>query len=293
MDLDALCQLAMEAAKSAGRLITTYRNTDFTIRHKDVGNSEASQVVTEVDHKAQAAIIGILQSSCDQYNLALLAEESTDNGQRQHKPAFLCVDPMDGTLSFVNNTHGYAVSIALVAQTGKPLLGVVYDPVEDHLYHAIDGLGAYKNGEPLHIQTMNPEQALILQVDPGFKQHPWFEITQQGLEQIAQQLGINGARIQYKAGAVMNACYVLETANSCYFKYPRSGNSGGSLWDYAATACLFKEAGAIACDIYGMPMELNRKGNTFMNHRGILYASNPQLATAIVALHQRLQRNMG
>ena len=289
MDLNALCQLAMDAAKCAGRIINAYRNTDFTIRHKDVGNSEASQVVTEVDHKAQAAIVEILKPSCDQYNLALLAEESTDDGQRQHKPAFWCVDPMDGTLSFVNNTHGYAVSIALVTQNGKPLIGVVYDPVEDNLYHAIDGLGAYKNGDALHTQAMNPEQALTLQVDPGFKQHPWLETTREGLEQIAQQLGLKGAMIQYKAGAVMNACYVLETANSCYFKYPRLDNSGGSLWDYAATACLFNEVGAIASDISGKPMELNRKGNTFMNHRGILYASDPQLAAAIVALNQSLQ----
>ena len=56
---------------------------------------------------------------------------------------------------------------------------------------------------------------------------------------------------------------------------------GGSLWDYAATACLFGEAGAVVSDVHGDPLDLNRSDSTFMNHRGAVYATDLDLAERI------------
>ncbi|KRT56097.1 3'(2'),5'-bisphosphate nucleotidase CysQ family protein [endosymbiont of Ridgeia piscesae] len=280
-----LSQLAFSAAHAAGHIIETHRQTKIQFHHKESSASLAGQVVTEVDHKAQAAILEILEPSRAEYDLALLTEESPDDGQRQEKPAFWCIDPLDGTLAFINNTPGFSVSIALVARNGDPLIGVAYDPVEQVLFHAIRGQGAYKNGHPIQIPDLDPKQPLILSIDFSFQSHPWLEHTRTGLHDIARQLGLDGSDIQFRTGGVMNACGILEDPNICYFKYPRSDNSGGSLWDYAATACLFHEAGAVASDIYGHPMELNRPDSTFMNHRGLLYAAHQALADRIIALH--------
>jgi myo-inositol-1(or 4)-monophosphatase len=288
-NLEELCQLAITAARAAGEIITTSLQDNVDVQYKEVGSSAASQVVTEVDYKAQAAILDILQPSCIKFNLALVAEESADDDLRKEKPAFWCIDPMDGTLAFINKTQGFSVSIALVAQNGKPLIGVVYDPVKQNLYHAIDGRGAYKNEQNIHVPELNPQQALVLYTDPSFETDPRLEQTYTGLQEIAQRLGLNGADIQFKVGAVMNACNILEQPNSCYFKYPRKANSGGSIWDYAATACLFNEAGAIASDISGLPMELNRVNNTFMNHRGLLYCGQQKLADQIIELYKKLR----
>ena len=78
----------------------------------------------------------------------------------------------------------------------------------------------------------------------------------------------------------MNACKVLTNPFACYLKLPKA-DGGGSLWDYAATACLFKEAGAVATDVYGKNFELNRGDSTLMCHRGILFATNESLARKI------------
>ncbi len=282
--LAKLSGLAVEAARAAGRIIRVHRNTGVQVRHKDVGDSIASQVVTEVDLKAQVAILEVLRPSLGEYGLALLAEESPDDGQRHEKPAFWCIDPMDGTLAFINGTPGFAVSIALVARDGSPLIGVVYDPVEDALYHAAQGQGARKNGQPIALPGLDPALPLVLRTDISFRKHPRFEQTREGLQRIAGELGLAGVEIQCAVGAVMNACGVLQEPNSFYFKYPRQGDSGGSLWDYAATACLFGEAGAVACDAQGRPMELNRADSTFMNHRGILYATDRYLAERVMAV---------
>jgi 3'(2'), 5'-bisphosphate nucleotidase/myo-inositol-1(or 4)-monophosphatase len=286
--LSTLSQLAIFAATAAGEIIARHYQEPVEVRHKDRGDSIASQVVTEIDHRAQAAILEIIEPSCDRFNLAMLAEESTDSGERLTKPAFWSIDPLDGTLAFIRQQPGFAVSIALVTREGEPLIGVVLDPVEKHLCHAVRGGGIFKNGRPLTIPALRTDRPLVLQTDPSFQRHPWFDKTRDGLETIARKLGLPGAEIRYAAGGVMTACQILENSNICYFKYPRSTESGGSLWDYAATACLFHEAGGIATDIHGQPMALNRRGSTFMNHHGLLYAATPELAAHIRALHRRL-----
>ncbi len=290
--LHILTQQAVHAARAAGHVINAHRQAKVPVHYKHTGSSMASQVVTEVDRKAQAAILHILQPTCEDYDIALLTEESPDNGQRRNKQAYWCIDPMDGTLAFINNTPGFAVSIALVARDGTPLIGVVYDPVEQVLLQAQRGGGAFKNDQAMQVSEPDPEQPLILQTDFSFQAHPWLEQTRLGLLDIARQLGLNGADIQFRTGAVMNACHILENPNHCYFKYPRSDNSGGSLWDYAATACLYHAAGAVAADILGRPLDLNRSNNTFMNHRGLLYASQRDIADRIIALNQRLQDHL-
>lgn len=287
--LQTLAGQAVIAAQAAGEIIRAHNQTNLQIQHKEVGTSTASQVVTEVDHKAQAAILEILEPTCVEFDLALLAEESPDDGLRQQKRAFWCIDPMDGTLAFINGKQGYSVSIALVSRTGSPLIGVVYDPVEQTLYQAVSGRGVFTNDRKLQLPGLDPSRPLVLQTDYSFKSHPWLEGTREGLQEIAQKLGLKGADIHFRTGAVMNACSILKTPNSCYFKYPRTGSSGGSLWDYAATACLFDEAGAVVSDIHGAPLDLNRPDSTFMNHRGLLYTGQRQLADQIMALYSRLQ----
>ncbi len=77
-----------------------------------------------------------------------------------------------------------------------------------------------------------------------------------------------------QGGAVMNACWVLDNTPAVFYKKPKPQKGGGCLWDYGATACLFKEAGFIASDIHGNNLELNRKESVYMNHSGVLFSSS-------------------
>ena len=81
----------------------------------------------------------------------------------------------------------------------------------------------------------------------------------------------------------MNACSVLENFPACYFKFPKSKNGGGSIWDFAATTCIYQELGLPATNFEGGKLDLNRKDSTFMNHQGVFYANlriNKQLIDA-------------
>ncbi len=279
MDLTALTELAVQAALEAGRVIRSYRERKVEVHYKNVGSTPASQVVTEVDRQAQDAILSLLTPSIKDYDLALLTEESEDDQSRLEKDNFWCIDPMDGTLSFIKGKEGYSVSIALVARDGTPQLGVVYDPVQDVVYDAIRGQGLRRNGSPWNPKSKSME--LTFTYERSFSELPEFEEVKERLESHALSLGLERLNpIQY-GGAVMNACHILERAPGCYFKFPKPQEGGGCIWDYAATACLFREADAVASDVFGHPLDLNRAESTFMNHRGALYATDSALASKV------------
>ena len=149
MDLLQLNNIAIKAALAAGKIIQQYKNKDVSVKEKKGGASYASQVVTVVDKACETEILSHLLPTCDEFNIALLSEETEDDGSRLKEDFFWCIDPMDGTLAFINKHPGFSVAIALVAKDGTPYIGVVFDPSTDTLYHAIKGHGAYKNGSPL------------------------------------------------------------------------------------------------------------------------------------------------
>ena len=282
MDLQSLAETAVAAARSAGRIISQYSNQEIEVEHKDGGHTQASQVVTEVDRKAQDAILEILNPTCDEYDFALLTEESEDDHSRFQKEYFWCIDPLDGTLPFTRKEPGYSVSIALVSKYGKPQIGVVYDPVHDVLWEAAIGRGVKKNDQPW---MMNSDlEVLTFTYDRSFEKHPERQRVLDELNSYAQAIGLTKVHATQYGGAVINACHALESAPGCHFKFAKPEEGGGSIWDYAATACLFEQAGASVSDVYGDALDLNRSDSTFMNHRGAVYATDASLASKIRAI---------
>ncbi len=301
-DLNNLAEIAILAAKTAGELIRSYIEikpdgasrlvNQVDVQHKNAGHTLASQVVTEVDLNSQTIISEALLDTCERFDLAFLSEETPDDRQRLSKDYFWCVDPLDGTLSFIESKPGYAVSIALVSKSGVPIIGIVYDPVEQTLYSAVKGCGVSRNGKAYelpHSTGYYQSTHLTLVCDPSLRLgHPRTFgnsiYREQALNSMASKLGFSGLHLIENNGAVMNACWVLENAPACYFKPVKTTEGGGSLWDFAATAVIFNELNAIVSDASGNPLELNRAESTFMNHRGVIFASHQNIATQIQTL---------
>ncbi|MBT4757388.1 MAG: inositol monophosphatase [Opitutae bacterium] len=283
-DLIQLVGCAATAAMEAGILIAQYDGREVLLQHKAGGESLASQVVTEVDELSQAIILKHLLPTCAVYDLALLTEEQPDDGSRLEKDAFWCIDPLDGTLPFTESIPGYAVSIALVARDGTPLIGVVYDPSTGTQYQAVQGQGALRNGEPWTLPPSSEAAPLSFISDRSIVIHPQFGGALAQLQVLASELGQVGLETTLTGGAVMNALWVLEQAPACYFKFPKPQAGGGSLWDYAATACIYAELGAWCSDVAGQRLDLNRADSTFMNHRGVLFASDRALGQALLVV---------
>lgn len=291
VQMQMLCNNAIKAAQEAGQWIEQFDRHNLQKKFKNVGSSEASQIVTEVDIRSEKIIRKRLQEISEPLNIAFVGEESSlstpplnnwgNAYERFEKPYFWCVDPLDGTLPFTQGRSGYAVSIALVEQSGKPIIGVVYDPASQVLYHAIKGQGCYQNLAPFH-QIKHTSKSLMVYADASFKTHPKYESSVIALEKCAQTLCLDDVTFIYGSGAVKNACQALDSSPACYLKLPKKEDGGGSIWDYAATACIAHEAGAWASNIHGQLLALNRRNSTFMNHEGVIFASNNQIAQTLI-----------
>ena len=155
MNLTTLADIAITAAKAAGAAINRYTDQEVLLEHKDGGDSYASQVVTAVDKESESIILSHLLPTCEEFDIALLSEETEDDRSRFEKDCFWCIDPIDGTLPFIRKVPGFCVSIALVGRDADPLIGVVYDPSTETLYHAIKGQSAFRNEQPWEISPKN------------------------------------------------------------------------------------------------------------------------------------------
>ncbi|MEP6388978.1 MAG: inositol monophosphatase family protein [Halioglobus sp.] len=286
LPLQSLCDVAIQAAREAGQFIQGIDRSTLQSGFKEAGSSAASQVVTEVDTASEAIIREHLQATLEQWDIAFVGEESVQDSpgvtpERLVKPYHWCVDPLDGTLPFIENGSGYAVSIALVERSGVPLIGVVYDPVSATLMHAIKGQGAYREHVPITYATSAPT-SLVVFADASFKTHARYADMLDALNECAQDLVLEGVEIVYGSGAVKNACQVLDHPAACYAKLPKPEEGGGSIWDFAATACIVEEAGGWVSDVHGLPLALNCQGTTFMNAQGVVYASSERIARYLI-----------
>jgi myo-inositol-1(or 4)-monophosphatase len=108
--------------------------------------SSATDVVTEVDHRAEAVVLeGVRRHRPgDGY----VGEEGADVASTTG--VVWIVDPLDGTTNYVYGFPAYSVSIGVVVD-GRPLVGVVHDSARDEIFHAVAGRGAFVDGRPIAV----------------------------------------------------------------------------------------------------------------------------------------------
>jgi 3'-phosphoadenosine 5'-phosphosulfate (PAPS) 3'-phosphatase len=258
--VDQINQTLLSAAKTAcveaGKKVMEYWQQDFKIETK-AGSTPSSSIVTEVDFLSQEIILSHLKPTMEAYDLGLLSEESPDDYSRQEKELFWSVDPLDGTLPYSEGKPGFAISIALINREGVPLIGCVYDPVTDTLFHSVKNRGSYRNNHSIEILSDEINKDPIhLFADWSLKQSPNFsDLTKLFI-------------IHFGGGAVMNSINLLLNPNSCYFKYPKKEQGGCAIWDLAAVSLILEEAGGIMANFKGQPLSFNQAETIFFNREG-------------------------
>ncbi|NQZ77477.1 MAG: inositol monophosphatase [Ekhidna sp.] len=283
-DLRDLEQVAIEAATVAGNYIQSQFDQHHASRYKATGDTKAAQVVTEVDIEAQRLILEKLNPTLAEYDLGLLTEESADDGSRLIKSHFWSVDPMDGTLAFVEGRTGYSVTIALISKDGDPVLGVVYVPDFDRCYSAIKGSGVKLNGRSFNRPVSNG--TFVWHMDKSLQGIANYNNVAKLLKDYVFELGFDELTIFDSYGAVRNIIGVLESADSVFFKFPKKSIGGGCIWDYAATRLFFEESYLSVSDSHGESLHLNNPETPYMNEVGVLYATNSRISEFILNIKE-------
>jgi 3'(2'), 5'-bisphosphate nucleotidase len=242
------CQQYLEPviaiAKAAGEAIMQVYATDFRVENK-ADNSP----LTQADLAAHEVIVNALKHLTP--HIPILSEESDaiDSKIRSRWQQYWLVDPLDGTREFVKRNGEFSVNIALIDEH-KPILGVVYAPVNDLLYFATYGQGAYKlaalnSSLKIHTKTLDLKQ-LTIAVSRSHRD--------QQVELFLQNIKANSGSAPelISIGSSLKICLVAEGVADVY---PRLGPTFE--WDTAAAHCILQEAGGDIVDISGRTLRYN------------------------------------
>jgi myo-inositol-1(or 4)-monophosphatase len=153
------------------------------------------------------------------------------------------VDPLDGTVNYVHRLQSFAVSIGLYSQ-GKMRMGVIYDPVTDQLFTAIDGQGAHVNGEAIRTSDCeNLDSALVACSFPAGVKGTDPEVSRfvRVLERCRS--------LRRLGSCALNMCYVSAGRLDAYWA------TNVAPWDCAAGIVIAREAGATLTAYDGSPFD--------------------------------------
>jgi len=237
--------MVTEVVRKAGEAIVRIAD-----EHYKVGAAQADRtVVTEADLEADRILRECLMGQFPEYGW--LSEETKGDASRFDRKRVWIVDPMDGTREFVMRNPEYVVSVALV-ENGKPVLGVIYNPLSGDLYEATIGSGTRLNGKPVLCNHPYDGKAMV-------------EVSRSDIEK--------GRFSQYESDLDLLPC------GSIAYKLARLsvGLADSTLsvtpkneWDIAAGVILVKEAGGVVTDLAGQEYVFNQK-DTLVN--GVIAAS--------------------
>lgn len=197
---------------------------------------EDNSVVTKIDKLVEKKIVDALLAEFS--DIGVLGEE---HGQQGSQESYWLIDPIDGTESYVRGLPGVTSMIGLV-ENGEITQCYIYDPVEDVMYSAYKGMGAYADDKKIAV-VERPLQRSIVAVSsamPYKKPELMKAMKEAGTFYISTYYGA-GCKAVYLATGKVDGVVVH--------------NSSGGMWDYAPTAFLMKEAGAVYTEFDGLGLE--------------------------------------
>ena len=224
---------AVKAARKAGSIIT---RASFDVDKLTVRSKQQNDFVSEVDHAAEEAIIGVLREAYPAHGI--LAEES---GSTDLDAEFVWViDPLDGTTNFLHGFPQYCVSIGLLHK-GVPNQGVVFDPNRNELFTASKGVGAYLNDRRIRVSKVDKVEDALM--GTGF---PFKEVGNlDDYLRMLKNMTLNCAGVRRPGAAALDLAWVACGRIDGFWEI------GLSPWDMAAGALLVREAGGLIGDLEG------------------------------------------
>ncbi|MBI1301425.1 MAG: hypothetical protein GC137_07180 [Alphaproteobacteria bacterium] len=149
----------IEAAYQAKVIINKYKEADLGVTYKPDDSP-----VSLTDKETEQAIRAILKSYYPAYGFKGEESPYTKNGDRQEGRKRWLVDPIDGTLNFINGSDNYAVSIACQEFKNGAWVttdGLVSIPSTGKIFWAEKDRGAYL------IERDDKERPLTIVDDPA------------------------------------------------------------------------------------------------------------------------------
>jgi myo-inositol-1(or 4)-monophosphatase len=228
-----MLETAIRAAREAGRALLEGSRGEIRVERL-----AQRDVKLAMDKKAEKIILRVLREKFPGH--AILSEEcgavppklARRSGRRGGASDYLwVVDPLDGTVNYSRRIPLWGTSVALLHQ-GKEIVGVIFDPIHDELYHAEEGRGAFLNGKRIRVSEKSPLSAAMIAFGFSSGEEP----LRRGLP-AAAQLPLAASKVRGLGSAVLHLAYVACGRMDGFFEF------GIHQWDIAAGIVLIREAG--------------------------------------------------
>ncbi|KAI9104758.1 inositol monophosphatase 1-like protein [Phlyctochytrium arcticum] len=231
---------AQSIARTAGAII----KDAFTNRGSleiDLKNENDADLVTQCDRKVEALIFNHLKTTFPTHKFVgeeTVSESESKTTGLDETPTWV-VDPIDGTTNFVHGFPFVAVAIGLVVKK-EPVVGVVFNPIMDEMFHAVKGQGAFLNDVALPLPPVRPLKSLaraLVASEYGADRVP--EIVDPKMRTLHKVIADPVRGVRTLGSCALTMCYVARASLDCYWE------AGVHAWDVAAAAIIVREAGGI------------------------------------------------
>ncbi len=236
-------EVALRLAREAGALALQYYGRPLHIEQKT--SADDYEPVTEADRAANAHIVGGIRHAFP--DDGILAEESIDTERRLGKRRVWMIDPLDGTNGFITGDGDFAVQIGLAVE-GLSRLGVVYQPLPDLLYRAIEGEGTWIERQGVETQRARvSDRSEITEMRlAASRSH-----RSPRMNSVVRALGVKAEVRRGSVGIKMGL--IIERQCDLYVHLsPRTKQ-----WDTCAPEVILREAGGRVTDLFGQPLFYN------------------------------------
>ena len=240
-----LLELAQHAALEAGKAIMEVYAQPFEVYIKDDDSP-----VTQADLRASNIIKEILKPT----GIPFISEEDLPPDRSQFKRYWL-VDPLDGTVEFVNRNGEFTVNIALIDDK-QPVMGVIYAPVLDRMWNAECGMqnaecGMQNESFSIHNSafSIHKERPFTVLVSRSHRTPEVDEYINKVLRPSHPDLVIDSQ------GSSLKFARLAEGSADVYVCYSKTKE-----WDTAAADAILRAAGGKVLRISdGQPLEYSKK----------------------------------
>lgn len=229
-------EFGLEVARRAGAILI-----DRYERLEQIDYKTARDIVTEADHQSEALVLEAIRAAFP--GDAILAEESGEHlaaageAPSSGRGRVWIVDPLDGTVNYANGIPFFCVSIGL-ASDGRPVAGVIFDPMRDEAFTATADGPATLDGRG--VTTSGKDKLSDFVISMGLSGRAVASRTRKVRRQI---------RIPRSMGsAALSLAYV---ANGRFDAFVQQG--GLSVWDIAAAGLIAERGGATVTGTDGGP----------------------------------------
>ncbi|KAK6793616.1 hypothetical protein RDI58_007069 [Solanum bulbocastanum] len=227
----------LEKAEKAGEIIRQGIYKSKHAEHKGVVD-----LVTETDKACEDSIFNHLKQCFPSHKF--IGEETTGAAsggfELADEPTWIVV-------------HGFpfvCVSIGLTIEK-KPVVGVVYNPIIDEIFTAIDGRGAFLNGKPIRVSSESQLVKALVATEAGTNRDK--AIVDATTKRINRLL-FKVRSLRMSGSCALNLCGVACGRLDLFYEIEFGGP-----WDVAAGALIVTEAGGLVLDPSGSEFDLTAR----------------------------------